>query len=396
MEEDFNIEQYNYTLPEERIAKYPLKERAKSKLLAWNDGTISHHIFEQASSLIPQNSLLVFNDTRVIAARLQFQKSTGAHIELFLLHPELPTRDISEAMTLQHSSVWLCMIGNKKKWKEGTLVYNLGDIIIKASYHDREQNLIRFEWTGNETFADIINKAGETPLPPYLKRKPVENDSKRYQTVYSKNNGAVAAPTAGLHFTETILDQFKTKHIGTEYLTLHVSAGTFKPVEAEDYRDHPMHCEQIAIRKESIQNLLHNREHLIAIGTTSLRILESLYWFGVLLTKDPHATFFIHKNLPYETGLPKDISFEDALIQILDFMEVKNMVELHGETEIFIYPGYKIRTAHGLFTNFHLPKSTLLLLISSFVGAAWKDIYREALANNYRFLSYGDSSLLLR
>lgn len=396
MKEDFNIEHYNYQLPEDRIAKYPLKERAKSKLLAWEKGNMSHHIFEQAPSLIPQKSLLVFNDTRVIAARLQFQKSTGAHIEIFLLHPELPTRDISESMTLQSSSIWLCMIGNKKKWKEGTLICTPGDITIKASYHNRAQNLIRFDWTGGETFADIINKTGETPLPPYLKRKPVEDDVSRYQTVYSKNNGAVAAPTAGLHFTKTILDQFRAKHIGAEYLTLHVSAGTFKPVEAKDYRDHEMHCEQISIRKESILSLLHHHENLIAIGTTSLRILESLYWFGVMLTEDPNANFFIHKNLPYENELSKDISFEHALIQILDFMEVKNIAELHGDTEIFIYPGYKIRTAHGLFTNFHLPKSTLLLLISSFVGEAWQDIYNEALSNEYRFLSYGDSSLLLR
>lgn len=396
MEEDFNIEQYNYQLPEERIAKFPLKERAKSKLLAWEKGNISHHIFEQAPSIIPQKSLLVFNDTRVIAARLQFQKSTGAHIEIFLLHPELPTRDISESMTLQDSSVWLCMIGNKKKWKEGTLIYNPGDVTIRASYHNREQNLIRFDWTGGETFADIINKAGETPLPPYLKRKPVEADATRYQTVYSKNNGAVAAPTAGLHFTETILDQIRAKQICTEYLTLHVSAGTFKPVKSKDYRDHEMHCEQLSIRKESILNLLHHHQNLIAIGTTSLRILESLYWFGVLLAEDPDADFFIYKNLPYEIEMSKDISFKDALIQILDFMKAKKIAELHGETEIFIYPGYKIRTAQGLFTNFHLPKSTLLLLISAFVGEEWQDIYNEALTNDYRFLSYGDSSLLIR
>ncbi|MCK5103214.1 MAG: S-adenosylmethionine:tRNA ribosyltransferase-isomerase, partial [Cyclobacteriaceae bacterium] len=218
----------------------------------------------------------------------------------------------------------------------------------------------------------------------------------RYQTVYSKNNGAVAAPTAGLHFTETILNQFKAKNIEQEYMTLHVSAGTFKPVEAIDYRNHEMHCEQLAIKKKSILNLLHHKDNLIAIGTTSLRILESLYWYGVLLEKDPKSKFFIHKNLPYETELSRNISFEDSLSQIINYLEVNKLSELHGETEIFIYPGYKIRTAHGLFTNFHLPKSTLLLLISSFVGEAWKEIYEEALAKDYRFLSYGDSSLLLR
>lgn len=396
MEEDFNIEHYNYQLPEERIAKYPLKERAKSKLLSWKKGTISHHIFEDAPLQIPSNSLMVFNDTRVIAARLLFQKSTGAHIEIFLLHPELPTRDIAESMTLKSSSVWLCMIGNKKRWKDGDLINNNGDLNIKASYYNREKNLIRFDWTGEKTFSEVINDVGETPLPPYLKRKPVEEDSSRYQTVYSKNNGAVAAPTAGLHFTEAILNQFQSKNIGLEYLTLHVSAGTFKPVEASDYRDHEMHCEQIRITKKSILNLLEHKDKLIAVGTTSLRILESLYWYGVLLKRNPKADFFISKNMPYDEGAGVDISFEDALNQVIRHMEVNNVPEIHGETEIFIYPGYKIRTAFGIFTNFHLPKSTLLLLISSFVGGEWKDIYQEALAKDYRFLSYGDSSLLLR
>lgn len=396
MESEYTIEEYNYQLPEERIAKYPLKERAKSKLLVWENGHISHRIFKDTPSLIPSNSLLIFNDTKVIAARLLFQKTTGAHIEIFLLHPELPTRDISESMTLQKSSVWLCMIGNKKKWKDGELINNLGNFNIKATFHNREQNLIRFEWTGDETFSEIINKAGETPLPPYLKRKPVKDDSGRYQTVYSKNNGAVAAPTAGLHFTDTILNQIKAENIELEYLTLHVSAGTFKPVEAVDYRYHEMHCEQLSIKKESILNLLQHKDKLIAVGTTSLRILESLYWYGILLKRDPNADFFISKNLPYEKGFHGGMTFADALNQVIRNMEVNNLTELHGETEIFIYPGYKIRTAQGLFTNFHLPKSTLLLLISAFVGETWKEIYKEALARDYRFLSYGDSSLLLR
>ena len=396
MKEDFDIEQYNYTLPEGKIAKFPLKERAQSKLLIWKKGAISHKTFKESPSFIPPNSLLVFNDTRVIAARLLFQKSTGANIELFLLHPELPTRDIAESMILQKSSVWFCMIGNKKKWKSGELANKLGNTNVKASYHNREQNLIRFEWTGDKTFAEIINKAGETPLPPYLKRKPELDDSSRYQTVYSKNDGAVAAPTAGLHFTESILKQIKSKKIGLEYLTLHVSAGTFKPVETTDYRNHEMHCEQLSIKKESLHNLLQHCDQLIAVGTTSLRILESMYWYGVMLIINPKAKFFIHKILPYENGLPKDIPFSDALERIIHMMDDEKLNILHGETEIFIYPGYNIRTAKGLFTNFHLPKSTLLLLISTFTGENWKEIYEEALSNEYRFLSYGDSSLLLR
>lgn len=396
MAKEFEIEEYNYELPEERIAKFPLDQRSKSKLLVWEKGKISHTVFDQATEHIPADSLLVFNDTKVIAARLLFQKTTGAHIEIFLLHPEQPTRDIAESMTLKNSSVWTCMIGNKKKWKEGSLINKIGDIIITASYQNREKNLIKFEWTGGEIFADIINKAGETPLPPYLKRKPVDIDTNRYQTVYSKNNGAVAAPTAGLHFTNPILDKIKNKNIGVEYVTLHVSAGTFKPVEAKDYREHDMHCEQIVIKKTNIDNLLKNHDRIITVGTTSLRILESLYWYGVMLSVNKKATFFIDKNLPYNPEYRKDLSFKDALVQISNFLKKNKMDELHGETEIFIYPGYKIRTAKGLFTNFHLPKSTLLLLISNFTDRAWKEIYKDALANDYRFLSYGDSSLLLR
>ena len=396
MDEDFNIEQYNYSLPEEQIAKFPLKERDQSKLLVWKNGSISHRKFEDAPGLIPENSLLVFNDTRVIAARLHFEKTTGAQIELFLLHPELPTRDIAASMALEKSAVWFCLIGNKKKWKTGNLTLHIGDLIVTATYYNRDENLIRFEWPSGITFAEIVNKTGETPLPPYLKRKPVENDAERYQTIYSRNDGAVAAPTAGLHFTESILNQIKARNINLEYLTLHVSAGTFKPVDVMDYRDHPMHCEQIIIKKESIQNLFSHGHNLIAVGTTSLRILESLYWYGAMLSRDVKTPFHITKNMPYESPWAKNISFTESLKNILNMMDSENSDEIHGETEIFIYPGYEIRTAKGIFTNFHLPKSTLLLLVSTFTGQAWKEIYQAALSNNYRFLSYGDSSLILR
>jgi len=396
VDQGFNIEDYNYQLPEERIAKFPLKERAKSKLLVWNKGAISHDVFEHAPIQVSPDSLLIFNDTKVIAARLLFQKSTGAQIEIFLLHPELPTRDIALSMKLQESSIWLCMIGNKKKWKDGVLNNEVGGINIRASYHDREKNLVKIEWTGKKTFAEVINRMGETPLPPYLKRKPVSEDINRYQTIYSKNNGAVAAPTAGLHFTQSILDGLKFRNIRLEYLTLHVSAGTFKPVETSDYREHEMHREQMVIKKESLKNILQHCDKIIAVGTTSLRILESLYWYGVLLISNKETPFFIDKNLPYANDLAQDISLKKSIEQIISYMDAKQLDEIHGETEIFIYPGYKINTAHGLFTNFHLPKSTLLLLISTFTGQSWKEIYKNALDNEYRFLSYGDSSLLLR
>lgn len=394
MKEVFNIDEFKYDLPDERIAKYPLQKRDESKLLLWRKGQISHHQFSAAPDLVPKSSLLVFNDTRVISARLLFQKSTGARIEIFLLHPELPTRDIQAAMAVKRSVTWHCLVGNKKKWKEETLEKQVGNAVFTASYHSREKNLIRFEWTGEGTFAEIVNKSGETPLPPYMNRKPEKEDSVRYQTVYSKNDGAVAAPTAGLHFTESILDKFQKKEIDLEYLTLHVSAGTFKPVEAVDYRNHDMHCEQIVIKVSSIENLIKNHDKIIAVGTTSLRILESLYWYGVLLSGNPGAPFTITKNLPYL--LKSQLSFHEALSKIMQLCKEQKLHELHGETEIFIYPGYQIKSAAGLFTNFHLPKSTLLLLISSFVDGEWKEIYREALSHDYRFLSYGDSSLLLR
>jgi len=396
MTQDFNIENYNYQLPEERIAKFPLAERSKSKLLVWKNGDISHHIFDQSPSLIPPDSLLVFNDTKVIAARLILQKPTGARIELFLLHPELPTRDIASSMQQKESSIWTCMIGNKKKWKDGKLIVKVGDFSLSATYHNRELNQIHFEWSGGKSFAEVINKIGVTPLPPYLKRKANKQDSISYQTVYSKNDGAVAAPTAGLHFTDDILSQIRANHGSLEYLTLHVSAGTFKPVEADDYRDHEMHNEQIIIKIESLKNLLQHHNCLIAVGTTSFRILESLYWYGVLLSVDKEANFFIPKNLPSNTKLQKTLTFKDALIEIIQYLDRNNLSEIRGETEIFIYPGYEIKTARGLFTNFHLPKSTLLLLVSTFTNSSWKKIYKEALSHNYRFLSYGDSSLLLR
>ncbi len=391
---NFNIEEYNYLLPEEKIAKHPLTQRDASKLLLWDKGNISHHKFQNAPALIPENSLLVFNDTKVISARLLFQKSSGAQIEIFLLHPEFPTRDIQKSMALKHTATWQCLVGNKKKWKVGALSKKVGYSTLEADYHDRDNNLIRFDWTGDDSFAEIVNKSGETPLPPYLKRKPVGEDSERYQTVYSKNDGAVAAPTAGLHFTQEIIKQLPERKISQEYLTLHVSAGTFKPVEAVDFRNHDMHREQIVLKRKSIENLLAHHDRIIAVGTTSLRILESLFWFGAQLRKNANAPFSISRDFAYQFS--SEISYAQALEEVLNYFERNQLTEAHGETEIFIYPGYRIRSAKGLFTNFHLPKSTLLLLVSVFANGDWKTIYDEALGQNYRFLSYGDSSLLLR
>ncbi len=393
-QQEFDIHNYDYHLAEEKIAKYPLSRRDASKLLCWNKGIISHHSFEESSDLMPEKSLLVFNDTKVISARLIFEKPTGSKIEIFLLHPESPTRDIHQAMATKQTAVWECLVGNKKRWKEGMLTRKTGQQVLHATYFDKDKNLIRFDWSSDASFAEVINLTGETPLPPYLKRKPEQDDAERYQTIYSRHDGAVAAPTAGLHFTDRILKKIANKRIGMEYLTLHVSAGTFKPVEASDFRAHDMHLEQIVIKKSSLEHILVHHDKLIAVGTTSLRMLESLYWYGAILSENPESDFSIDQELPYRINT--GISYQKALSEVIKYCERNELETLHGQTGIFIYPGYQIRSATGLFTNFHLPKSTLLLLISAFTGGAWREIYDEALQADYRFLSYGDSSLLLR
>jgi len=394
MDSNFSIESYNYPLPDEKIAKFPLANREESKLLLWKNGTISHHIFHETTALLPPDSMLVFNDTRVIAARIQFKKDTGASIEVFLLHPELPTRDISTSMTLKRTVIWQCLIGNKKRWKDGTLSKKVGHTTMTVTYHDRESDMVQIEWDTNETFAEVIDLAGETPLPPYLKRHAQPNDATNYQTVYSARHGAVAAPTAGLHFTNELLQKLKIHGIKSEYLTLHVSAGTFKPVEKDDFRQHEMHYEQLVVSKKAIENIYTHSGKLIAVGTTSLRMLESIYWFGVLLQKNPLADFMISQTLPYV--IDSSLSFHKSLEIVLEYLDENDLTELHGETGIFIYPPYRIRSVGGLFTNYHLPKSTLLLLIAAFTDNDWQAIYDAALMGNYRFLSYGDSSLLLR
>jgi S-adenosylmethionine:tRNA ribosyltransferase-isomerase len=394
MDGDFSIESYDYLLPDEKIARFPLAKREESKLLVWKNGAISHHVFREAPDQLPPDSMLVFNDTRVIAARLQFKKDTGAAIEVFLLHPELPTRDIATSMTLKQEVTWQCLIGNKKRWKNGVLSKKIGGITISATWHNRENDTVKIEWDTDETFAEVIDHAGVTPLPPYLKRQAQPADAANYQTVYSTHHGAVAAPTAGLHFTNELLEQFKKQGIRSEYLTLHVSAGTFRPVEKEDFRQHEMHVEQLVVKKEAIENIYNHHGNLIGVGTTSLRILESIYWFGVLLNRNPNVDFLISQTLPYEIN--SKLSFKQSLEIVLEYLGKNNLTDLHGETGIFIYPPYQIRSVHGLFTNYHLPKSTLLLLIAAFTDNDWKTIYEAALMENYRFLSYGDSSLLLR
>ncbi|WKN30140.1 S-adenosylmethionine:tRNA ribosyltransferase-isomerase [Porifericola rhodea] len=404
--ESIQLEAYNYHLPEERIARFPLEKRDSAKLLHYQSGKINDKIFHELPELLPAHSQLFFNATKVIPARLFFQKpstaqGSGAIIEVFLLNPLLPSSVIGEAMLAKKSCSWHCMIGNKKKWKSGlvlekTLMVYHQEVVLSAHLEDTEQASVRFTWDAPEvSFVDIVEAAGKVPLPPYIKREATDEDKPRYQTVYSKQEGAVAAPTAGLHFTPEVLQKLADKGMGLDYLTLHVSAGTFQPIKEEDVRKHPMHSEQMVIGRKHVEKLLSPQGPVIAVGTTSMRTLESLYWFGSLLENNPEATFRVPKLVAYEEGAAKSLSLKASMENVLGYMEARQLEQLVGETEIFIFPGYKFRVCEGLVTNFHMPKSTLILLIATLVGEDWKRIYKHALQNNYRFLSYGDSSLLL-
>lgn len=394
------IKEYDYDLPDERIAKYPLEQRDSSKLLHYKGGDISVHSFGDVVSLLPNDTFLVFNNTKVIPARLFFQKETGAVIEVFILHPVAPTTVIAQVMELTESCTWACMIGNKKKWKGEILRKQLPNgYEITAELVGTEQNQVKFSWKAADehthvSFAEIVKLYGQIPLPPYLNRETEAVDSETYQTVYSTHDGAVAAPTAGLHFTENVFERLAAKGIQHDFLTLHVGAGTFQPVKVENAIEHTMHNEQLVFSRIFIENLRRNSGVVIPVGTTSMRSLESLYWFGVKLLGG-NTTFFIEKLFPYQFENEQLPSLDAALDTILRYMKQNGVETLIGETEIFIFPSYKFRVCRGIITNFHQPKSTLLLLISALIGDNWKQVYNFALENNFRFLSYGDSSLLL-
>ncbi len=391
---DINLQEYTYNLPDEKIAKYPLDQRDQSKLLLCSDNQISHHTFKEIPNFLPDKSLIVFNNTKVIPARLFFQKSTGAHIEVFLLEPVLPSRVMSENMASKQEVVWSCMVGNAKKWKEDqTLTLELDNMTVTASWHDKPNQIVKLSWDKDLPFSDVVDAVGKVPLPPYINRELTDDDKPRYQTVYSKIDGAVAAPTAGLHFSDEVLDSIKEKGIIKDELTLHVSAGTFQPIKAATVEEHPMHSEQVIVTIDNVDQLI-NSNQVIAVGTTSMRTLESLYWYGVKLQDNPEATFDIEKLYPYvdHQSLP---SFKDSLMHVKNKMLNDGANQVIGHTEIFIFPGYTFRSCDGLVTNFHLPGSTLILLVAAFIGDQWREIYQQALEHNYRFLSYGDSSLLL-
>lgn len=389
-----NIDDYTYALPPDRIASYPLEKRDESKLLVYNKGEIIHEQFKSITDYLPDETLLFFNDTKVIPARLQFSKETGAAIEVFLLNPVSPSPLLLEAMQTEKTCSWICTIGNVKRWKEGsTLIRRITGGTLEAVLQNKENGVVQFKWNSGHTFADVINDTGETPLPPYLNRKAETSDRERYQTIYSHYEGAVAAPTAGLHFTPEVFKLLELKHVMTDFLTLHVSAGTFQPVKVKNAQDHPMHNEQVVINRKNIENILLDK-FIVPVGTTSMRTLESLYWYGTKLLKDPDAIFTISQNDPYAaTGaLP---TRKEALTAVLDHMDKKKKDILTGETSIYILPGYLFRVCQGLITNFHQPGSTLMLLVAAFIGEDWRKVYANALVNQYRFLSYGDSSLLL-
>jgi S-adenosylmethionine:tRNA ribosyltransferase-isomerase len=385
---------YTYHLPEERIAKFPLPQRDQSKLLVCKNHQVEHATFDQLPAHIPPGALMVFNNTRVIPARLHFMKATGAVIEVFLLDPVQPSGMLLEAMQSCNECAWHCTIGNVRRWASGQVLQkNNGNINLTARLIDSPNNLVKFEWNQPISFAEVIDKLGETPLPPYLKQEAVAADKERYQTIYSQHEGAVAAPTAGLHFTPEVLKKLADKGVELEYLTLHVSAGTFQPVKTDNALDHTMHGEQLVVTQQAVERLLNHQGVVVPVGTTSMRTLESLYWMGNRVLQESRGPLAVTQNEPYEYR-GSLASAKEALHALLDYMKSHKIDPLIGHTSIYIHPGYTFRVCDALITNFHQPGSTLMLLVAAFIGEQWKVVYESALENNYRFLSYGDSSLL--
>lgn len=388
--EVLRIDDFNYPLPDERIAKYPLQERDHSKLLVYKDGQVSEDRFYNVGEYIPTHSLLVYNNTRVIQARLVFHKQSGARVEVFCLEPIAP-HDYQLSLGSQTGCTWKTMIGNLKKWKEGRLALQVGATTLYAERLSTTGNTheVQFTWDNPTlSFAEILDAMGELPIPPYLNRATEESDKKTYQTVYSKIKGSVAAPTAGLHFTDAVLDDLRNRGIRMSEVTLHVGAGTFQPVKTEDANQHTMHTEIIAVPRKAIEDIRDNVGHIVAVGTTSMRTLESLYFIGETLQM--HVPQFV----AYESE--HTMTTQQSMQRLLDYLDETHQDTLHAETQIMIKPGYEFHVVNQLITNFHQPKSTLLLLVSAFVKGDWHTIYDYALSHDFRFLSYGDSSILFR
>ena len=396
------MDAYEYDLPPGRIAEYPVDKRDRSRLLVMKGDRPQDDIFHKLPDYLPSGGMMVFNDTRVIRARLVFFKDTGARIEVFCLEPVLPSPEISLAFESASPVTWKCLIGNAKKWHSGKLrmKLNIGpDEVSFDAERVGEQDgvfLVQFSWDQLAIpFAGVLEAAGKVPLPPYIDRDAEEDDINRYQTIYAKQDGSVAAPTAGLHFTEKVLDSLNKKGISIDHITLHVSAGTFKPVSHNDISDHEMHTEQIIISRGLVESLIRNTAAVTAVGTTSLRSLESLYWYGNMLARDPEAVFAVKQWQPYNEK-QDHVSVEDALNNVLQHMLASGKDEISGSTNLIIVPSYKFRIVDILVTNFHMTRSTLLLLVAAFAGDKWRDAYQYALDNGFRFLSYGDSCLFFR
>lgn len=400
---DIRIEDYSYVLPEDRIAKFPLPNRDESKLLVYKQGEISEDVFKNVTNHLPGNMLMVMNNTKVIQARLLFQKDTGAHIEVFCLSPLSPN-DYALVFQTEKSCVWECMVGNAKKWKQGQIlrknvVVNGREVEIQAVQKGENDRTIPVEFSWNVqgvNWADILDACGVLPIPPYLKRETQESDKQTYQTVYSKIKGSVAAPTAGLHFTESVFEKLKSMGIDREEVTLHVGAGTFQPVKSDTLQEHEMHTEVISVNRSTIEHIKQFAGRIIAVGTTSVRTIESLYYFGAMLNQNPNlgaAGLKVTQWMPYEGGY--SVSVEDALQALLDYLDRNDLDSLKASTQIIIAPGYKFKLVKAMITNFHQPENTLMLLVAAFLGQDWKKVYDYALSHQFRFLSYGDSSLLM-
>lgn len=400
-----HIADYNYPLPEERIAKYPKPVRDESKLLLYRDGQISEDVFYNLPAYLPKGGLMVFNNTKVIRARLHFHKSTGALIEIFCLEPHTP-HDYQVNFSTTRRVAWTCLVGNLKKWKEGTLErpVSVGGKTLRLTATrtgiSGTGHEIVFDWGDDTvTFSEVLEGIGELPIPPYLNRDTEESDLRTYQTVYSKIKGSVAAPTAGLHFTERVLSAIDRAGIERNEITLHVGAGTFKPVKSAEIGGHAMHSEWIAVKRESIDRLLAHGGRCTAVGTTSVRTLESLYYIGVLIRRNPDASpddLHVSQWLPYEYAASPErkLSTVEALTEVRDYLQRHALPVLQTSTQIIIAPGYEYHIVQGMVTNFHQPQSTLLLLVSALIGEDWRRVYNYALAHSFRFLSYGDSSYL--
>lgn len=396
---NLTIQNFRYDLPESLVAQYPLVNRDASKLLFYQGGTVADHIFREIPALLPPGTLLVFNDTKVVQARLLFTKPTGGIIEIFCLEPVSPHTEMQQAMQQTTASSWLCLVGNAKRWKSGLLHLPLPQGFLQAELQERVADgfIVKFSWQPTTlTFAEVLETAGKLPLPPYLNRETEDTDKNRYQTIYAATEGAVAAPTAGLHFTENVLQELTQHGIKQTKVTLHVGAGTFKPVKAAAMADHQMHAEEIYVSATTIRSLqVQFPKPIIPVGTTSLRTLESLYWLGNLVHQNPKITLLhIPQWFPYEAERTL-LAPAEALQALLNYLEINQMEQIRATTQLLIAPGYLFRICNGLVTNFHQPESTLLLLVSALIGDNWRNVYEHALQNQYRFLSYGDSSLLL-